>query len=71
MQEVQTELKEDLCPHSSVPKGMTELRKCKGWGYCCRTGYAGDYRKCPTYKNLELDQEVNQGVHIGQKEEQT
>lgn len=55
MQEAQTNPQEDLCKYSSVPIGMIYLRKCKGWGYCERSGYAGDYRKCPTYKLLEAE----------------
>ncbi|MCJ7423431.1 hypothetical protein MUP01_04080 [Candidatus Bathyarchaeota archaeon] len=42
-----------VCPNSSVVSGLTELRKCGGWGFCGRSGYAGDYKKCPTFKELE------------------
>lgn len=43
----------NVCPHSVSENGFTELRKCRGWGTCGRVGYAGDYKQCPTFRELD------------------
>ena len=53
-----------VCPKSSPEHNFTELRRCSAWGYCGRTGYAGDFKKCPTYRELETINKAERSVPL-------